>query len=38
VFPTSGEGPAGMAAAFGVPFLGKLPMDPNLTACTEKVT
>lgn len=34
VFPASGKGPRGMAEKFKVPFLGSLPLDPNLlTAC-----
>ena len=35
VYPQSGEGPSGMAATFGVPYLGKVPMDANLTSATE---
>lgn len=38
VFPAFGSGPQGMAAAFGVPYLGKVPLDPNLLrACEEGV-
>jgi Mrp family chromosome partitioning ATPase len=35
VFPRSGGGPEEMASTFGVPFLGALPMDSNLTQSTE---
>ncbi|EED92964.1 hypothetical protein THAPSDRAFT_22368 [Thalassiosira pseudonana CCMP1335] len=36
VFPASGNGPRGMAERFNVPYLGKLPLDPNLLkACEE---
>lgn len=36
VFPASGSGPRGMAEKFGVPYLGRLPLDPNLLrACEE---
>lgn len=35
IFPAAGAGPEGMAAAFGVPFLGKLPLDPLLLASCE---
>ena len=39
VFPAFGSGPQGMAAAFDVPFLGKLPLDPDLLrACEEGVS
>lgn len=39
VFPAFGSGPQGMAAAFEVPFLGKLPLDPDLLrACEEGVS
>ncbi len=39
VFPAFGSGPQGMAAAFQVPYLGKLPLDPNLLrACEEGVS
>ena len=38
VFPSSGVGPAGMASKYNVPYLGKLPLDPNLLkACEEGV-
>lgn len=38
VFPAFGSGPKGMAASFGVPYLGKVPLDPNLLrACEEGV-
>ena len=38
VFPSSGLGPAGMASNYNVPYLGKLPLDPNLLkACEEGV-
>jgi len=38
VFPRSGEGPRGMAKKFGVPYLGALPLDPNLLkACEDGV-
>lgn len=35
IFPASGPGPAGMAAEFGVPFLGALPIDPLLLGACE---
>jgi Mrp family chromosome partitioning ATPase len=35
IFATAGDGPAGMAARAGVPFLGALPIDPNLLAACE---
>eukprot|EP00752_Nemacystus_decipiens_P018200 g16329.t1 len=36
VFAAFGAGPRGMAETFGVPFLGSIPMDPNLLkACEE---
>jgi len=35
VFPPSGNGPKGMAEKFGVPFLGSIPLDPNLLHCCE---
>ena len=36
VFPRSGAGPKGMAEKFNVPFLGSIPLDPNLLkACEE---
>jgi len=34
-FPAFGEGPQGMAQKFGVPFLGKVPLDPNLLKACE---
>eukprot|EP00567_Pseudictyota_dubia_P011532 CAMPEP_0197446210 /NCGR_PEP_ID=MMETSP1175-20131217/11211_1 /TAXON_ID=1003142 /ORGANISM="Triceratium dubium, Strain CCMP147" /LENGTH=396 /DNA_ID=CAMNT_0042977287 /DNA_START=76 /DNA_END=1266 /DNA_ORIENTATION=+ len=38
VFPMSGSGPRGMADKFGVPYLGELPLDPNvLKACEDGV-
>lgn len=38
VFPAFGSGPKGMAASFNVPYLGKVPLDPNLLrACEEGV-
>lgn len=36
VFPSSGTGPKGMAEKFNVPFLGRIPLDPNLLQCCEK--
>ena len=36
VFPPSGEGVSGMCKKFNVPYLTKLPLDPNLLACCEK--
>jgi len=36
VFPTAGAGPRGMAQKFGGPFLGTVPMDPNLQAAGEQ--
>lgn len=36
VFPPSGTGPHGMAKKFNVPYLGALPLDPNLLkSCDE---
>lgn len=35
IFKTSGDGPSGMAARAGVPFLGALPIDPHLLAACE---
>ncbi len=35
VFPAYGGGPVAMAKAFGVPFLGSLPLDPGLLAACE---
>jgi Mrp family chromosome partitioning ATPase len=36
IFPSSGLGPQGMASQYNVPYLGKLPLDPNLLkACEE---
>ena len=35
IFKTSGDGPAGMALRAGVPYLGALPIDPNLLAACE---
>jgi Flp pilus assembly CpaE family ATPase len=35
VFPASGGGPRGMADKFNVPYLGKLPLDPNLLKSCE---
>lgn len=36
VFTSFGKGPRGMAESYGVPFLGSIPMDPNLLkACEE---
>ena len=36
IFPSSGIGPRGMATQYNVPYLGKLPLDPNLLkACEE---
>jgi Mrp family chromosome partitioning ATPase len=33
---SNGNNPAAMAAKFGVPYLGKIPMDPNLMQACEK--
>ncbi|KAL7443782.1 hypothetical protein ACHAXH_009591 [Discostella pseudostelligera] len=38
VFPPTGFGPRGMAAKFNVPYLGKLPLDPNLLKACEDGT
>ena len=38
VFPSSGGGPRGMAEKFNVPYLGKLPLDPNLLKSCEEGT
>lgn len=36
IFPSSGNGPIGMAMKFNVPYLGGIPLDPNLmTSCQE---
>ena len=35
VFPSSGGGPRGMAEQFDVPYLGGLPLDPNLLKSCE---
>ncbi len=35
VFPPTGFGPRGMASKFNVPYLGKLPLDPNLLKACE---
>lgn len=35
VFPPSGTGPSGMAATFGVPYFGGIPLDPNLLKSCE---
>mmetsp|Transcript_30551 Transcript_30551/g.67135 ORF Transcript_30551/g.67135 Transcript_30551/m.67135 type:complete len:390 (-) Transcript_30551:275-1444(-) len=35
VFPASGGGPRGMAEQFNVPYLGGLPLDPNLLKACE---
>eukprot|EP00545_Synedropsis_sp_CCMP1620_P011726 CAMPEP_0119014434 /NCGR_PEP_ID=MMETSP1176-20130426/9734_1 /TAXON_ID=265551 /ORGANISM="Synedropsis recta cf, Strain CCMP1620" /LENGTH=368 /DNA_ID=CAMNT_0006967613 /DNA_START=32 /DNA_END=1138 /DNA_ORIENTATION=+ len=35
VFPSSGAGPEGMAAQYGLPFWGKLPLDTDLLKCCE---
>ena len=35
VFPSSGKGPRGMAETFNVPYLGSLPLDPNLLQACE---
>uniref|UniRef100_A0A7S2VZM6 Cytosolic Fe-S cluster assembly factor NUBP1 homolog n=1 Tax=Eucampia antarctica TaxID=49252 RepID=A0A7S2VZM6_9STRA len=35
IFPASGKGPRGMAEKFNVPFLGSLPLDPNLLQACE---
>ena len=35
VFPSSGGGPRGMAEQFQVPYLGGLPLDPNLLKSCE---
>lgn len=36
VFPAAGGGPRGMAQKFGVPFLGTVPLDPNLQSAGEQ--
>mmetsp|Transcript_25833 Transcript_25833/g.39594 ORF Transcript_25833/g.39594 Transcript_25833/m.39594 type:complete len:399 (-) Transcript_25833:169-1365(-) len=35
VFPPSGGGPRGMATRYNVPFLGTIPLDPNLLKSCE---
>ncbi len=36
IFPPSGNGPRGMAAKYNVPFLGSIPLDPNLLQSCEE--
>lgn len=36
IFPVSGRGPKGMAEQFDVPYLGFLPLDPNLLMCCDQ--
>jgi len=36
VFPASAGGPATMASKFGVPFLGRIPLDPMLQTAGER--
>ena len=36
VFPPSGSGPRGMASQFQVPYLGAIPLDPNLLKSCEE--
>ncbi|CAM9435796.1 unnamed protein product [Choristocarpus tenellus] len=36
VFTPFGEGPRGMAEKYGVPYLGRIPLDPNLLKACEK--
>jgi hypothetical protein len=36
IFPATGGGPTEMAEKFGVPFLGKIPLDPAMLACCEE--
>ena len=36
VFPVSGKGAEGMAKEMGVPFLGRVPMDPTLSQAAEE--
>ena len=38
VFPPTGYGPRGMATKFNVPYLGTLPLDPNLLKACEDGT
>lgn len=38
VFPAANAGAEGMAARFGVPFLGRVPLDPNITRACEAGT
>ncbi len=35
IFPATGGGPTAMASRYGVPFLGKIPLDPAMLACCE---
>lgn len=35
IFPSAGGGPRGMAKLFDVPFLGSIPMDPNIQKAAE---
>ena len=36
VFFSDGDGAAGMAAQMGVPFLGRIPLDPSLSRAAEE--
>lgn len=36
VFPPSGDGPHGMALRYNVPYLGAIPLDPNLLKSCEE--
>ena len=36
IFPSPAGGPEAMAKQFGVPFLGRLPLDEMLTAACEE--
>lgn len=36
VFHVSGKGAEGMAREMGVPFLGRVPMDPSLSQAAEE--
>ncbi len=35
-FPPSGDGPQGMSSRYNVPYLGKIPLDPNLLKSCEE--
>jgi MinD superfamily P-loop ATPase len=38
LFPSTGGGGEGLAKEYGVPFLGRLPIDPNLARSCDQGT